>query len=74
MRMGVLGLAMTIGAAAMAQPLEAPQSGHPDFLNSVKRGKGRRNRRGNGVQAKPRKRPNMKTVSKRVRRKHRRAE
>jgi hypothetical protein len=38
-----------------------------------RRGKGKNNRRGKGLQAKPRKRRNMVTVSKRVRLKHRRA-
>lgn len=37
------------------------------------RGKGHNNRRGKGVVAKARKRSNMRTVSKRIRHKHRRA-
>ena len=39
----------------------------------TRRGKGQATRRGKGKLAKPRKRPNRLTVSKRVRRKHRRA-
>lgn len=38
-----------------------------------RRGKGQRNRRGKGEVSKPRARPNMRLVSKRVRHKHRRA-
>lgn len=37
-----------------------------------RRGKGQRNRRGRGAVARPKKRPNRLTISKRVRRKHRR--
>lgn len=42
-------------------------------LDRRHRGKGQNNRRGKGAVAKARKRPNMRTISKRVRAKHRRA-
>jgi hypothetical protein len=38
-----------------------------------RRGKGQNNRRGKGLRSKPKIRPNRLTISKRVRRKHRRA-
>ena len=71
-------LATPVAAMAIApQPttLEAPRPA------SGKRAEKRRamvaqstpNWRSRGVQAKPKKRPNMRTISKRVRRKHRRA-
>jgi hypothetical protein len=47
--------------------------GDVDALPTRRGGKGRNNRRGKGIQAKPKKRPNRLTISKRVRRKHRRA-
>jgi hypothetical protein len=43
------------------------------FVPDNRRGKGQRNRRGKGAISRPKKRPNRLTISKRVRRKHRRA-
>lgn len=44
-----------------------------DFYRKDKRGKGQNNRRGKGKRSPPKQRPNRLTISKRVRRKHRRA-
>lgn len=62
--------AMTATMPPMAQP--GPGMGG-DFTPSRKRGKGRNIRRGTGAQARPKKRSNRRIISKRVRRKHRRA-
>jgi hypothetical protein len=44
-----------------------------DFFPKQKRGKGQNNRRGKGKRSPPKGRPNRLTISKRVRRKHRKA-
>jgi hypothetical protein len=43
------------------------------FIPREKRGKGQRNRRGKGKVSRPKSKPNRLHISKRVRRKHRRA-
>lgn len=72
--MGVAALAsaalsvVTIGAESAAPGLD-PGLG----IGRQRRGKGQNNLRGRGAQAKPKKRSNRLIISKRVRRKHRRA-
>lgn len=66
--------AMAIGLVTAG--VEAPHA--DDFGNLVPlrnrhKGKGQANRRGKGRRSKPRAKPNRLTISKRVRRKHRRA-
>jgi hypothetical protein len=70
-----LGFAFALASVALALPIQAPPSIFTDGLTSTRhrRGKGQDNRRGKGLKAKPKKRPNRLTISKRVRRKHRRA-
>jgi hypothetical protein len=71
--MGIVALAAT----ALALPVEAPAHGEmPSGMAPTrfqKRGKGQNNRRGKGKRSPPKSRPNMLTISKRVRRKHRRS-
>jgi hypothetical protein len=68
--------AMGALASSFAVGNEIPLHGEmPTDLMPAKqrRGKGQSNRRGKGLQAKARKRSNRLTISKRVRRKHRRS-
>lgn len=68
---------MALASAALAfSPLAAPLAlpGGLDKIDRVqRRGKGQNNRRGKGKRSPPKSRPNRLTMSKRVRRKHRRA-
>lgn len=80
MRFSRLSLGIALAAMAFAAPAGAPvETGGFDPLGlrpargKDRRGKGQNNRRGKGLRAKPKKRPNRLTISKRVRRKHRRA-
>jgi hypothetical protein len=68
----LLAIAAGLATAPMAMhdANALPESG--GFLRE-RRGKGRNNKRGKGLQARPRKHSNRVTISKRVRRKHRRA-
>jgi hypothetical protein len=75
--MRVIALACSAAAAAFSMPPIAPQvGGYGDFgigpSHKHRRGKGLNKRRGRGFRAKPPKRSNRLTISKRVRRKHRR--
>jgi hypothetical protein len=64
--------ALSFGAGAAAPPIG--DFGHESApTRKQRRGKGQNNRRGKGLTAKAKKRPNRLTISKRVRRKHRRA-
>lgn len=80
-RMGLIaGLAVAASAMFAAGPgLAQGGSAGVDPLTGLnpfsdrRRGKGQNNRRGKGLRAKPKKRSNRLTISKRVRRKHRRA-
>jgi hypothetical protein len=67
---GVAAAAMMVPAMAAPEP---PPVGGDNVYRSSRKGKGRNNGRGKGLRAKPKKHPNLLTVSKRVRRKHRRA-
>jgi hypothetical protein len=67
-----LGLFATSSvAAAQSAPRAADFGGA--FIPREKRGKGQRNRRGKGKVSRPKSKPNRLHISKRVRRKHRRA-
>jgi hypothetical protein len=75
-----MGLLLGLGAVAMG--LSAPATvatSDPfggvatDHFPKPKRGKGQNNKRGKGKRSPPKSRPNRLTISKRVRRKHRRA-
>jgi hypothetical protein len=70
---GLMGMAFAV--AAMGMPIAAPSHGEnpSDAFKPSKRGKGRNNRRGKGKIAKPQRKSNRLTISKHVRRKHRRA-
>jgi hypothetical protein len=72
-----LAMAAAIIGAAAASPniINAPDSAFPALqpVRRTSRGKGQNNRRGKGFQDRPKRRPNMLRVSKRIRRKHRRA-
>lgn len=73
---GLLAAVVTLaGASAGAHvfPIMEPAPDRDLGFGPGRRSKGKGIRRGNGIQAKPKKRRNMLTVSKRVRRKHRRA-
>lgn len=70
----LMGLAAAgIGSAAAAANVATRGLGEAIGPLRQRRGKGQNNRRGRGAVAKPRKRPNMRTVSKRARSKHRKA-
>lgn len=64
--------ASSFGVISNVQPV-APGLDGTEVFRRTTRGKGQNTRRGKGKQAKPKRRPNMRLVSKRVRRKHRRA-
>lgn len=69
---------LSFAAMGAAMPLAMPSSDYgvlDDLMPTrrQKRGKGQGNRRGKGIRSKHRSRPNMNHISKRVRRKHRRA-
>jgi hypothetical protein len=66
--------ALALGSASIAPPHgEAPGGLSPSPARKQKRGKGHNNRRGKGAISRAKRRPNRLTISKRVRRKHRRA-
>jgi hypothetical protein len=80
MRFRNIPMMLVAGAAAMSMGVAGtatvPPIGGDDLSvrqRPTRRGKGQNNRRGKGVRAKQRKRPNRLTISKRIRRKHRRA-
>jgi hypothetical protein len=80
MRALVMAAAASLALASAPSNFAAPPSGEgPEWVPGLRyrskprRGKGQNNRRGNGLCAKPKKRPNRLTISKRVRRKHRRS-
>lgn len=74
MMVALASSAMGIPAGGFAgDPLDRPR---PDFHPNPKQrrgGKGQNNRRGKGKRSAPKKRPNRLIISKRARRKHRRA-
>jgi hypothetical protein len=76
---GAAVMAMAVGIVSAAMSAPSAQNYTPGQTGLLgkrfkhHRGKGKNNRRGTGVQAKPRQRPNMNHVSRRVKRKHRRA-
>lgn len=72
---GIAFMAMSAAGLVAPAPAEEAMHGHGGYnpARRLKRGKGKDNRRGTGVQAKPAKKTNMVRMSKRVRRKHRRA-
>jgi hypothetical protein len=69
--------ALSFGAHAAVPPIgdygAEDRPGLKQRPRKQRRGKGQNNRRGKGLTAKAKKRPNRLTISKRVRRKHRRA-
>jgi hypothetical protein len=72
------GLMLAAAALAFgAGPVAPPIGGYGELsaapAKKRRRGKGQNNCRGKGLRAKAKKRPNRLTISKRVRRKHRRA-
>ena len=75
--MRLSAMLMGLAAAAMSLPLAAPNIGvegvSPAIRSKVKRGKGHDNRRGKGKVDKAKRRSNRLHISRRVRRKHRRA-
>jgi hypothetical protein len=62
-------------AASYSSAAAGPSTSTPDgnFFVSNRPGKGKGNKRGKGAVSRPKKRPNRKIVSKRVRAKHRKA-
>lgn len=66
-----MGALLSAGPAVAAQYKASEPAPEPAFRPL--RPSREKLRRGRGIQAKPKKRPNRNTVSKRVRRKHRRA-
>jgi hypothetical protein len=70
--MGIAMLALAATGVAAAPPI-GDYGLDLDTLPRRKRGKGQNNRRGKGKRSPPKSRPNMNHISKRVRRKHRRA-
>jgi hypothetical protein len=76
--MGLMAAFAIAGASLAAVPSHTVRDEHGDmpsgdYFPKPKRGKGQNNRRGKGKRSPPRSRPNRLTISKRVRRKHRRA-
>jgi hypothetical protein len=72
----LVAVAAMVGAsmAVTLQPGPGPAFAvEPDFFPKQKRGKGQNNRRGKGKRSPPKSRPNRLTISRRVRRKHRRS-
>jgi hypothetical protein len=73
--MAVLAAAASVSATssmAIERQGDPLNPGNLDYLDR-RRGKGQNNRRGKGKRSPPKARPNRLTISKRVRRKHRRA-
>lgn len=69
----IAALSTIFAASALAVNAMSPVRPEFELLPRRSRGKGKGAKRGKGLQAKAAKRPNMRHVSKRVRRKHRRA-
>ena len=71
--LAAIGAMMAASSAAVQQAGPTGLMPELDFFPKPKRrGKGQNNRRGKGKRSPPKSRPNRLTISKRVRRKHRR--
>lgn len=72
-RIGAIALAAASIGISNVQSVAPGRSAAEVLPGTQRRGKGQNNRRGKGLKSKAKKRPNRLTISKRVRRKHRRA-
>lgn len=69
----VAAAGLTSGGGSVYHLAHPPSDLDLGTYRPSRRGKGQNNKRGKGLRSKPKKRPNRLIISKRVRRKHRRA-